>query len=89
MTEKVKVALEEANSVERQEVMAEKRMLERQRRNMLIEDYKRRENVLFKSNEARPSRPTLPQKYEKNILRNKKVLETQLKTKQRPRRSRS
>ena len=89
LTEKVKVALEEANSVERQEVMAEKRMLERQRRNMLIEDYKRRENVLFKSNEARPSRPTLPQKYEKNILRNKKVLETQLKTKQRPRRSRS
>lgn len=81
LTEKVRIALEEANSTERQEVMAEKRMLERQRRTMLIEEYKRRENVLFKSNEARPSRPTLAHEYEKNLLRKKKVLEAQLKPK--------
>ena len=60
---RLKKALDDAHSVERQQVLAEKRMLERQRRNILINEYKHRENVLFKSNESRPSKQTIAQEY--------------------------
>ena len=82
---RLKKALDDAHSVERQQVLAEKRMLERQRRNILINEYKHRENVLFKSNESRPSKQTIAQEYEKNLMRKKKHLKSQLKKKRKER----
>jgi hypothetical protein len=82
---RVQKALDDAHSVERREVLAEKRTLERQRRKILIDEYKQREISLFKSNESRPPKPTVAQEYEHNLMRKKKHLKMELQKKRKTR----